>query len=359
MVYCPVSDGGRSTNRAYGGAARAMNWPKRRGSGVPWLSLPLGGLLALVFALDSPWEQARFTPTPLESAALTPPPAHGARETPPSTPALSAPSRTDALRRGETLGALFAELGLTPAEAHAAAEASRAFVDPRQLRPGATWRAYSTAEGRLERFELALDGRGELRLERDADAWRASFREFQREVRRRAISGRLEGALEESIERAGADGTARLRHGRSAAVGPRLHPRPAAGRPLPHSLRGGLARGRVPRDRNRGGARLRPGRRPQLRGLPLRRRRLVLRRRRPPAAEDLPALAAAVLARDLALHEPPLPSDPQGLPAALRRRLRRAGGHAGARYRLRHRELRRLGRRRRQDGEGPASERRS
>ena len=236
--------------------------------------------------------------------------------------------------------------------------ASRAFVDPRQLRAGSDWRAYSTAEGRLERFELALAGRGELRLERDADGWRRASASssarcgggsISRPARRRA----------RGVDRARRQRTAdaRLRHGRRAAVGPRLHPRPAAGRPLPHALRGGLARGRVPRDRN---ACWRSPT-PRTRGRSLEAYRfgdgaVVLRRRGPAAAEDVPALAAALLARHLALHEPPLPSGPQGLPAALRRRLRRAGGHAGARHRHRHGDLRRLGRRRRQGGEGPASE---
>ena len=169
---------------------------------MPWLSLPLGGLLALVFALDSPWEQARLAPTALESAALAPPTALAAP--PPATPT---PTRTAELRRGETLGQLFAALGLTPAEAHAAAEAARRFVDPRQLRPGTVWRSFEAADGRLARFELALEGRGDLQLARDGAGWQASFREYRREVRRRTVAGVLEGALEESVERAGGDGT--------------------------------------------------------------------------------------------------------------------------------------------------------
>lgn len=183
-----------------------MSWPGRKRSGVPWLSLPLGGLLALVFALDAPWEQARLAPTALESAALDPLAQLAAAPVAPSDELTARPSRQGSLQRGETLGAVFARLDLTPAEAHAAAEAARDHLDLRQLRPGARWSAFDGDGGALARFDLALDGRGELRLERGADAvWSASFREYRRETRRRAISGVLDGALEESIERTGAD----------------------------------------------------------------------------------------------------------------------------------------------------------
>ena len=35
--------------------------------------------------------------------------------------------------------------------------AARRFVDPRQLRPGAAWRSFEAADGRLERFELSQE----------------------------------------------------------------------------------------------------------------------------------------------------------------------------------------------------------
>jgi murein DD-endopeptidase MepM/ murein hydrolase activator NlpD len=184
-----------------------MDRSKRGRTTLPWLGLPLGGLLALAVALDTPWSAPAPEATSLEAMALDPRGSRretGASVEPPREPI---PARRAVVGRGETLGRVFAELGLSSPEAHAAAEASRRHLDPRQLRPGARWEAWLDGGGRLERFELELDGKGRVRLDRSEAGWTSSFRPFTRESRWRAIRGELDGSLEGSVARAGADGT--------------------------------------------------------------------------------------------------------------------------------------------------------
>lgn len=187
------------------------NWPRRKRVGLPWLSLPLGGLLALAVVLEAPWDDGMVAATALEEAALDPRGSLGGLEAGDASAAqtrgAAAPSRSAEIRRGETLGQILAGLDLKPAEAHALVESARTFADPRQLRPGTRWAAWTGPAGELERFDLVLAGRGEVRVERRNEAWESSFRAFEREVRRRSVRGTLEGSLEGSIARAGADGT--------------------------------------------------------------------------------------------------------------------------------------------------------
>ncbi len=189
-----------------------MSWPKRRKSGIPWLSLPIGGLLALVVLLEAPWDETLVPPANLEASVLDPRTDSGsdATATPQNGAPIAAPAavpqHAGVLRRGETLGALLADLGLSGVEAHSVAVAAQRFIDPRQLRTGTAWSALETADGSLRRFDLRLDGRGEVQIERAGEAWNATFREFRRELRVRSVSGALEGALEGSVARSGADG---------------------------------------------------------------------------------------------------------------------------------------------------------
>ena len=177
-------------------------------SGLSWLGLPLGGLLAFVVAIVSPWDEARVAPTALESASLHPQASFAALAAEDSAPAPASaepmPTREGVLRSGQTLGGLLGDLGLAAADVHAAAAASRRWLDPRQLKPGARWAAFYGDRG-LTRFDLALEGRGDVRLVRRAESWDASFREYRRETRVRTLSGTLDGALESAIERAGGD----------------------------------------------------------------------------------------------------------------------------------------------------------
>jgi len=109
------------------------------------------------------------------------------------------------IKRGETLSATLRGLGLAPGEAHAATEALRRYVDPRRLRPGDQYRAYFGAGAELATFELALSGRGDVRLARHGDAWDCSWRPYERSVQARSIAGTLGETLDASLRSAGAD----------------------------------------------------------------------------------------------------------------------------------------------------------
>lgn len=169
--------------------------------GVPWLGLPLGGVLAVVGAL----ELARLVPAEAPGASAEASRIAAVEEVTPDDPASSRPAdRSAHLRRNETLGSVLGDLGLDPADVHALATASSRYVDPRQLKVGTPWAAYLDDAGTVARFELVMAGRGELAVERSADGWEPSWREFRRETRTRAVRGVLDGSLEASMARAGA-----------------------------------------------------------------------------------------------------------------------------------------------------------
>jgi len=169
---------------------------------VPWLGLPLSGVLALTGAAHSFWnlpsDAAGTSPARTASRSST---ADGAGA---AASEVRPPDRAAALRSGQTLGAVLAGLGLTPEQAHEVAAASSLHLDPRQLRQGTPWRAYLDDAGELERFELELAGRGALALARRGDAWQPEWSPFARLTRARAVRGELVGSLEASVVRAGA-----------------------------------------------------------------------------------------------------------------------------------------------------------
>ena len=187
-----------------------MSWLEG-GKAKPWtsLGLPLGGLLAFAVLSGSIWDDSLLAPTALEEAALDPhaaAPALAAATAPVPTPPTPRPDREGALERGQTLGAVLTGLGLETEQAHAAALASARFLDLRQLRPGARYAAFFADGGELARFDLAVEGKGTLSLDRAAGTWESRWRACEREVRVRSVRGTLEGGLESSIVRAGADG---------------------------------------------------------------------------------------------------------------------------------------------------------
>ncbi len=182
-----------------------MNW-YFGGRAVSWsrLGLPLSGLLAVAMVGGS--IDAALVPSPslLETAALDPRAAAGMLAgVVAADPVPAAPDHTDHLRRGETLSGVLHGLGLAAEEAHLAAQAAKAFVDPRQLRVGSRYSAYFASTGELERFELALAGKGELALTRQAADWQPSFRQFERQVRVHAVRGVVAGGFELSMVEAG------------------------------------------------------------------------------------------------------------------------------------------------------------
>jgi murein DD-endopeptidase MepM/ murein hydrolase activator NlpD len=178
-----------------------MAWSDRRKAwGVPWLGLPLSGVLALTGAAHSLWDldlgRRAESPQPAASTASS--------EAPRAEPSPRRPDRAAQLRPGETLGGVLGGLGLEGEPALALVQASKIHVDPRQLRSGTPWRAYLDEGGALDRFELELAGRGVLALERVAGGWRPDWRAFARETHRRVVRGRVDGALETAVVRAGA-----------------------------------------------------------------------------------------------------------------------------------------------------------
>ncbi len=111
------------------------------------------------------------------------------------------------LRRGQTLGSLLGELGLSPPEVHAAAAALAEHLDVRKLRPGELGLAWFDADG-LARLRLRRGDEGWVELSRRGAAWTTSWHAFRREVRMRRIEGRLEDSLEAAVRRAGGMPTA-------------------------------------------------------------------------------------------------------------------------------------------------------
>ena len=263
------------------------------------------------------------------------------------------------LRRGETLAEVLRGLGL--AASRRASPRWRPSARHRRAasaagRHAATWPAVAP-DGELAAFDLELDGRGDA-LGRPRGRGLAIDLARRSRGRSRPGPSRVSSTVlsRARSSEAGAPPDLAYAVGRGPAVGPRLQPRPPDAATGSRScsrrscLEGSASRlGNVlaVRYANRGRTleayRFGDGR--------------VLRRRGPAAAEDVPALSDALLARHLALLDPALPPGPEGRPAALRRRLRRARGHAGARHRRGSGHSRRLGRRRRQDGEGAPSER--
>ncbi|MEM1177242.1 MAG: peptidoglycan DD-metalloendopeptidase family protein [Acidobacteriota bacterium] len=108
------------------------------------------------------------------------------------------------LRRGQTIGGLFADLGFEAQEAYAASSALGEVIDLRKVRSGEVGLVYrDPLAGGIDRLRLRLDRRGWVTLERAADDWRAELHEFTRRTERRQLSGRLESFLIADIERAG------------------------------------------------------------------------------------------------------------------------------------------------------------
>ena len=263
------------------------------------------------------------------------------RSTRPARPRRASPSSPSSLR-GETVADVFGKLGLAGGELREATNALAGKVDLRALKAGNRYSAFFNPDASLASFEMTLDGSGRVEMIRRGERLAQRLGALPAPRRGPFPPGharRLAGGVDPQGRR---PAVPRLPACRRLPVGPRLHQGPQAGGPLRGPLPGGPARRPVPRHRHGPGGDLRQPRAAP-RGLPLRRRQRLLRRRRPADAEDVPPLAAALLARHLGLQPPPLPSGAQRVPAALRRRLQRAGGHARAGDGERHGALRRLG----------------
>lgn len=107
------------------------------------------------------------------------------------------------LGRGQTLGGLLADLGLTGSEASTAVQALSEHLDVRKLRAGEAGAAYFDDDRRLASFELEVRGKGQVEIQRRDQGWYSIWRESQREVKLRQVHGELRHSLEGAIVQAG------------------------------------------------------------------------------------------------------------------------------------------------------------
>jgi murein DD-endopeptidase MepM/ murein hydrolase activator NlpD len=109
----------------------------------------------------------------------------------------------DTLHPGETLGDVFLGLGLSRGEAATAVNALSKHLDVRRLQAGSSYLATYDGDLDLVAWQIALDDRGKVVVERRGAAWAASVQPFVDRTETRMVRGRLDGSLSESIDRAG------------------------------------------------------------------------------------------------------------------------------------------------------------
>ena len=179
----------------------------RKGRSAPWagrgrfaivLSLVMVAtglsvwLSELQTELASPYP---MSPCPRFSSALLDYPVPG--DEPLDLTGVKAPRPVE-LARGQTLGGLLTDLGLSPFEAHQAVSSLGDYLDVRRIRAGEQGAAYFDGES-LARLELQLSGKGQVHIERLDDGWRSSWRESIRRTELRRVRGELTETLEGAI----------------------------------------------------------------------------------------------------------------------------------------------------------------
>ncbi|MFN7959711.1 MAG: peptidoglycan DD-metalloendopeptidase family protein [Thermoanaerobaculia bacterium] len=107
------------------------------------------------------------------------------------------------MRSGQTLGQVFADLGMGGSDAQAALDQMRPYVDPRRLKPGDVYTATFDSKAALASFELQLEGRGKILLANTEGRWQPTWDPAERTVMPRVVRGELISSLEEAV-RAGA-----------------------------------------------------------------------------------------------------------------------------------------------------------
>src|SRR5688500_16129869 len=98
------------------------------------------------------------------------------------------------LRAGETLGEVMVKQGLDPAEAEVAIRAAAEHVDLRKLKPGERYTPSFNRDGGLTAFELRVEGRGVLELDRADSGWTSDWRAFVESRTLHAAAGSLESS---------------------------------------------------------------------------------------------------------------------------------------------------------------------
>lgn len=110
------------------------------------------------------------------------------------------------LRSGQTVGGVLAELNLGPRDAAAIVAELSKHADLRRLKPDDGYAViYRPGGEEVAGFQLTVAAQGVARVVRADDVWSGSWRAFEQWTDLSVISGRLLGALESSIDRAGGD----------------------------------------------------------------------------------------------------------------------------------------------------------
>ncbi|HVS02270.1 MAG TPA: peptidoglycan DD-metalloendopeptidase family protein [Thermoanaerobaculia bacterium] len=99
------------------------------------------------------------------------------------------------LQRGQTLGALLAELGFAANDCSAISDQLAEHVELRRLRPGLEVTAFVGEEARPREVEFLLPGRGRLRLVPGEEGWASRWQPFEERV----VVRRAEGVIESSL----------------------------------------------------------------------------------------------------------------------------------------------------------------
>lgn len=173
-------------------------WLHRVGRFLPVAAAAVVAPLALTSWIEAP-PAPPLEGTSTASAVATAAPVVASEAVP-----AAVPDRTRILRSGDTLGRALRDLGFASEEAERAAVAASRYVNPRQLRPGMAIAAFLSGPVPT-RFELALPGQGELAVELGGSEWLPAWRPYRRELKSRAIHGRLVNTLEGSVAAAGAN----------------------------------------------------------------------------------------------------------------------------------------------------------
>jgi murein DD-endopeptidase MepM/ murein hydrolase activator NlpD len=115
------------------------------------------------------------------------------------------PPRELTLRSGQTLSDVLSALGLDVYDANLAVQELARYLDARRLRPGNRFRGLLGADQSVAEIEVALEGKGEIRLTRSGSAWRSSFRPVVRSEQLRFLKGELRDGLETAVREAGGE----------------------------------------------------------------------------------------------------------------------------------------------------------
>lgn len=110
-----------------------------------------------------------------------------------------------AFDKGETLSDALRGVGIGGADAVAVVDQLSRWADPRKIRPADRYSVQFTAEGKVDLFELEVQGQGRARVARAGDEWLGEWKAFERSVEVRSIAGTLNDSLEGSIAAAGGE----------------------------------------------------------------------------------------------------------------------------------------------------------